>query len=160
MSHVSPALYATLAEIVPDLHVHCIDPWCLIGSTAALLLGAQVSVADIDVLTSRTDADTLMQRWAQRRVADFIPADEQRFRSHFARFAFPGVSVEVMGELELHTEGTWQPVRPGQLVLAGMNGLAIPVPSIGEQIRIVESFGRPKDLQRAGLLKAMAETVE
>jgi hypothetical protein len=33
MSHVSPALYATLADAVPDLHVHCLDPWCLIGST-------------------------------------------------------------------------------------------------------------------------------
>src|SRR5690348_17687187 len=67
MSHLSPALYATLADVVPDLHVHCADPWCLIGSVAALVLGAEVSVADVDVLTSRADADTLMQVWAQQR---------------------------------------------------------------------------------------------
>ena len=67
MSHLSPALYATLADVVPDLHVHCVDPWCLIGSAAALVLGAEVSVADVDVLTSRADADTLMQVWAPQR---------------------------------------------------------------------------------------------
>ena len=60
MSHVTPALYATLAEIVPELHVHCVAPWCVIGSAAALLAGADVGVADVDLLVSRADADTLM----------------------------------------------------------------------------------------------------
>jgi hypothetical protein len=29
------------------------------------------------------------------------------------------------------------------------------VPTIAEQIRILESFGRPKDLERAALLRAL-----
>ncbi|HZX70875.1 MAG TPA: hypothetical protein VFE77_08645 [Rhodanobacter sp.] len=157
MSHVSPALYATLAEIVPDLHVHCVDPWCLIGSAAALLLGAQVSAADVDVLTSRADADTLMRQWAQRREPAFVPPDGHRFRSNFARFRFPGASVEVMGALEIHVDDRWQAVLPGKLVLAGVNGLAVPVPSVENQIRMLEDFGRPKDQQRAALLKSLHE---
>ena len=67
MSHVTPAMYATLAEIVPELHVHCAEPWCVIGSAAALLAGAEVSVADVDLLVSRSDADSLMTLWAERR---------------------------------------------------------------------------------------------
>ncbi len=156
MSHVSPALYATLTEIVPDLHVFCASPWCLIGSSAALLLGAQVSVADVDVLTSRADADALMAQWAVRRVPVSTLADSQRFRSHFARFSFPGTPVEVMGALELQVDGHWQIVRPGRLVLAGLNGLAVPVPCIGDQIRLFESFGREKDLRRATALRALS----
>ncbi|MGN6704912.1 MAG: hypothetical protein ACTHJO_02545 [Rhodanobacter sp.] len=156
MSHLSPALYATLADVVPDLHVHCLDPWCLIGSAAALVLGAEVSVADVDVLTSRADADTLMQVWAPQREPAFAPPDGDRFRSHFARFRFPGAPVEVMGALELHADDGWQPVRPGKLVLAGVNGLAVPVPSVEDQIRLCESFGRPKDRQRAALLKQLS----
>jgi hypothetical protein len=34
-------------------------------------------------------------------------------------------------------------------------GLAIPIPAITEQIRVLESFGRPKDRQRATLLKSL-----
>lgn len=155
MSHLSPALYATLAEIVPDLHVHCVDPWCLIGSAAALLLGADVSVADVDVLTSRADAQTLMTAWAARRESAPSLVDGEKFRSHFARFRFPGAPVEVMGALELHVDGRWQAVVPGKLVLAGMNGLAVPVPCIDDQIRLLESFGRDKDLRRVSALHAL-----
>jgi hypothetical protein len=156
MSHVPPALYATLAEIVPDLHVHCSAPWCLIGSAAALLLGAEVSVADVDVLTTHADADALMARWAERRESVSALAGGQLFRSHFARFRFPGVPVEVMGALELHTEDGWLAVRPGRLVLAGLNGLAVPVPYVDDQLRLFESFGREKDLRRAAALRAVA----
>jgi len=155
MSHVSPALYATLAEIVPELHVHCSAPWCLIGSTAALLLGAEVSAADVDVLTSRADADTLMALWAQRRESVSALPDDQLFRSHFARFRFPGAPVEVMGALELNADDGWEVVQPGRLQLTGLNGMAVPVPCIEDQIRLFESFGREKDMRRAAALRAL-----
>jgi len=156
MSHVTPALYATLAEIVPELHVHCVEPWCLIGSTAALLVGAAVSVADVDVLTSREDAERLTALWSDRREPVYEPAGAERFRSHFARFRFPGLPVEVMGGLELNQGDGWKPVQAGRLTLMGLNGLAVPVPSVDDQIRILESFGREKDLQRATLLRKLA----
>jgi hypothetical protein len=156
MSHVSPALYATLAGIVPELHVQCVDPWCLIGSSAALLVGAEVSVADVDVLVSRDDAERLMTLWASYREPIHEPADGHRFRSHFARFAFPGIPVEVMGALELNQGDSWQPVQAGRMTLVGLNGLAVPVPTISDQIRILESFGREKDRQRASSLRALS----
>lgn len=159
MSHLSPALYATLAEIVPDLYVHCVDPWCLIGSTAALLLGAQVNVADVDVLTSRADADALMATWAEQRESGAVAADDQRFRSRFARFRFRYMLVEVMGALELKTAGNWRAVKPGRLVLAGVNGLAVPVPSIDDQIRLLEAFGRTKDAPRVAALRTITGPV-
>lgn len=155
MSHVSPALYATLAGIVPELHVQCVDPWCLIGSAAALLVGAEVSVADVDVLVSRNDAERLMALWAACREATHEPADGHRFRSHFARFAFPGIPVELMGALQLNQGDGWQPVHAGRMTLVGLNGLAVPVPSIPDQIRLLESFGREKDRQRASSLRAL-----
>lgn len=156
MSHVTPALYATLAEIVPELHVHCAEPWCVIGSAAALLAGADVAVADVDLLVSRADAAALLALWADRRESVYEPANAERFRSQFARFRFPGVPVEVMGGLELNQGDGWSPVKAGRLTLVGLNGLAVPVPSIDDQIRILESFGREKDLQRAALLRAVA----
>ncbi len=157
MSHIPPALFVALAELVPDLHVHCVEPWCLIGSAAARLLGAEVSVADVDVLVSRADADTLATLWADRRDATHAPADDDRFRSRFARFNFPGLPVEVMGGLELDRGEGWQPVSPGRLVLAGVQGMAVPVPALDEQIRILESFGRDKDRVRAQALRQLRQ---
>ncbi|AND68128.1 hypothetical protein ATSB10_06740 [Dyella thiooxydans] len=157
MSHVPPALFVALTELVPELHVHCAEPWCLIGSAGALLLGADVGVADVDVLVSRADADVLMTRWADRRDASHAPADGDRFRSHFARFRFPGLPVEVMGGLELDAGEGWQPVSPGKLVLVGLQGLAVPVPALDEQIRIFESFGRDKDRARAAALRKLRQ---
>ena len=157
MSHVPPALFVTLAELVPELHVHCIEPWCVIGSAGARMLGADVGVADVDVLVSRADADALMARWADRRDTGHAPADGDRFRSHFARFRFPGLPVEVMGGLELDAGDGWQPVSPGKLVLVGLQGLAVPVPALDEQIRIFESFGRDKDRARAAALRKLRQ---
>ncbi|MBD8882103.1 hypothetical protein IHE49_16595 [Rhodanobacter sp. 7MK24] len=158
MSHIPPALFVALTELVPDLHVHCAEPWCLIGSAAARLVGADVSVADIDVLVARADADMLATLWTDRRDATHAPADDGRFRSQFARFDFPGMPVEVMGGLELNQGEGWQPVSPGRLILVGLNGLAVPVPSVADQIRLFESFGREKDVLRAKLLRAFASS--
>ncbi len=157
MSHVPPALFVTLTELVPGLHVHCADPWCLIGSAGALMLGAEVGVADVDVLVSRADAEALMALWIERRDMGHAPPDDDRFRSHYARFRFPGLPVEVMGDLEVDAGDGWQRVSPGKLVLVGLEGLAVPVPSLDEQIRIFESFGRARDCVRADALRRLRQ---
>ncbi|HEX7732368.1 MAG TPA: hypothetical protein VF415_06950, partial [Rhodanobacter sp.] len=126
-----------------------------IGSAAARLLGAETGVADVDVLVSPADAEVLMALWADRRDTAHAPADDDRFRSRFARFDFPGLPVEVMGGLELDRGEGWQPVSPGRLVLAGVQGMAVPVPALDEQIRILESFGRDKDRARAAALRRL-----
>jgi hypothetical protein len=157
MSHVPPALFVALTELVPELYVHCAEPWCVIGSAGARMLGAEVDVADVDVLVSRADAAVLMARWVDRRDDTHAPADGDRFRSHYARFRFPGLPVEVMGGLQLDAGDGWQPVAPGKLVLVGLQGLAVPVPSLDDQIRIFESFGRDKDRVRAAALRALRQ---
>jgi hypothetical protein len=48
-------------------------------------------------------------------------------------------------------------VRVDRIVTLDAEGLAVPVPAVAEQIRVLESFGRPKDLQRAALLKRLSE---
>lgn len=152
---MSDPLQQTLHEALPDLQRLCVDPWVLIGSAAARLVGADVDVADIDILTSAGDAGRLAEHWQARRETHFEPASAERFRSQFARFRFTGLPLEVMGDLQLHGGQGWQPVRAGQTMLAACGGMQIPVPRIADQIRILESFGRPKDLQRAALLRAL-----
>ena len=155
VSITDTALHAVLALAVPELHRHCVDPWVLIGSAAARLAGAEVTVADVDVLVSVRDADALIDHWRARQDESHAPADSDRFRSRFARFDFPGLPLELMGGLELRGDSGWAPVRIDDIVMLDVAGVAVPVPAVSEQIRVLESFGRPKDLRRAASLRLL-----
>lgn len=152
VSATDASLQAVLAMAVPELRRYCVDPWVLIGSAAARLAGAEVTVADVDVLTSVRDAEVLITHWQACRDVDHTPAVADRFRSRYARFDFSGLPLEVMGGLELYGERGWEPVRIDDIVMRDVAGIAVPVPTVSEQIRVLESFGRPKDRQRAALL--------
>src|ERR1700760_3315612 len=62
------ALRGQLAALAGELNLRCRDKWTIIGSAAAWLVGADVEVADIDVMTSVRDADTLLACWASQRL--------------------------------------------------------------------------------------------
>jgi hypothetical protein len=147
-----------LIGAVPDLYRCCRDPWVVIGSAAVSLVGAAVHVADLDVLTSIRDAEVLSNHWQARRDAAYQPADAGHFRSRFARYMFPVLPVEVMGGLEVFGADGWKPVWIGEIVNLDILGLAIPVPSIAEQIRVLKGSGRPKDRQRVAALEALSES--
>jgi len=154
------AMAQVLAVVVPELRRVCRDAWTLVGSAAAWLAGADVTVADLDVLTSARDAETLAGFWCERRDGMHVPADGERFRSHFARYGFPGLPVEVMGDLECFGARGWEPVRISGIVMAELGGFTVPIPIVAEQMRILESFGRPKDRQRAAQLKLLGGNAE
>jgi hypothetical protein len=149
------ALRTTLAAIVPDLRRYCDDPWMLIGSAAARMVGADVTVADLDVLTSEDDAAHLQDCWATYRDDNYVPADGNRFRSHFARFTFLPLPVEIMGGLELFGAEGWESVKIEHAVLIDVDGVDVLIPTPDEQIRLLEIFGRPKDMTRTMSLKSL-----
>lgn len=152
-----PDLHAMLATLAREVHPRCADRWTVIGSAAAKLAGADVSVADIDLLVSRRDADTLIAHWATRRQVVEPRDGDGLFRSHFARFDFFPWTVEVMGDLELHAGRGWQAVHVADIVSIDLGDVSVPVPSLAEQIRLFESFGRAKDIRRATILRALPQ---
>lgn len=155
MTPTDPSLRDVLEACVPQLHWHCHDPWVIIGSAAAALAGADVVVADLDVLTSIDDAERLKTLWKSRLNASYKPAGNERFRSRFARFDFPAMPVELMGGLELHSADAWQPVQINQIVHVSCADVQVPIPAPSEQIHWLERFARPKDLLRAQLLRTL-----
>lgn len=129
----------------------------VIGSAAARLAGAVVTVSDIDVLTSKADAAQMLDCWAAYRDHDHLAADANRFRSHFARFNFRSLPVEIMGGLELFGTGGWESVTIKHTVWVDVGGFDARIPTRDEQIRLLESFGRPKDMVRAMSLKTLQQ---
>jgi hypothetical protein len=136
------ATFDLLARDCADLR----DPWWLIGSAAAHLIGLDGAVRDVDLLTSRRDAETLMSRWG---LAPFRPAPSSRFRSElFAVHAGAPMPIELMAGLRVR--GAL--LRPRTRVRIDRPSGTLFVPNCAEQVSICRLFGRPKDLVRAARL--------
>ena len=141
-----PALRTTLAGVAARL-AEARDPWWIITGAAAALYGVVTEVADVDVLTSRADATRLLRADAAPRV----PSD--RYRSAvFGRIAGLPLPVEIMAGFELFAGGAWRPVRFATREAIVVNGATLFVPGRAELIALLETIGRPKDLNRAVML--------
>lgn len=130
---------------------HARDPWWVIGSAAVALHGAEAGhVADIDLLTSRRDARTLLAAAGARPDAE---RDRSRFRSVYGRWrAHEGLAIEVMGGLEVNTSAGWRLVRPSTRVPVRCGTAMVFVPGRDDLTAILRLFGREKDLARAAAL--------
>jgi hypothetical protein len=128
------------------------DPWWLIGSAAVALHGAPVDdIADVDVLMSLADADALL-RAAGVDPAPGIP--DARFRSLlFGTWRAPPLPVEVMAGLDVAADDGWRRIAPETRIPVALGGETLFVPARDELGAILTAFGRPKDLERARLLR-------
>jgi hypothetical protein len=148
---MTPALAETLA-MVSDAAAGAHDRWWIIGSAAVVLHGRSVpQVRDVDLLMSAGDAEQLLKRAGQ------VPRSgtpDPRFRSLvFGTWRKARLPVEVMGGFSVNTGGTWREVRPATRQAVTVQGACVFVPSADELVQLLEWFGRPKDLERARLLR-------
>jgi hypothetical protein len=156
-AHEVARIQAVLRQIALDLNKYVHEPMYLIGSAAACLAGAAVTVDDLDLLSSREDAERLERAWQARRIDAYQPGDAPLFRSRFARYAFPAMAVEVMGGLQVHQGGCWSNVLVG--ISVPLPDSLVRLPTIGEQLRLLAMFGRPKDYARAERLRMLSQGV-
>lgn len=146
------ALYERLAPALAGLS----QPWCVIGSAAMMVAGAPVAdCPDLDIMTTGEGAEALEAAWAGYRDAAYAPDRESLFRSRFSAYDFPEGRVEVMGDLLLKRDGVWTPAPIPAAVEGRLGGLPVRIPTLGGQIALLELFGRPKDLAKAAVLRAL-----
>jgi hypothetical protein len=81
----------------------------IVGGASAALHGIEIPVKDIDIETSAEDAYRFEQLFLAEVVEPVADKQSQRYRSHFGRFEFQGVMVEVMGDLMRREQGRWIP---------------------------------------------------
>ncbi len=137
----------SLAPLVYDLN-RADSAWAVFGSAALVLNGVDVAVNDIDILLTAEGAAQLETLWAAHR----IPLDEKeggQFRSRLSQYRTPSLIVELSGGLELFRADRWQPVhiRKTAVTPAGIRYATLP-----QCKRLLQLFGRPKDLARLRLL--------
>ena len=147
---MTPELKQSLA-MAAGMAAEAADPWWIIGSAAVVLLGGGISqVKDVDLMMSVRDADAFLRRAG---VMARGTEKSDRFRSRvFGIWTAPPVPVEVFGGFEVATNGAWRPVsfETREAIVVGHSQIF--VPSRSELVRLLETFGRPKDLERARLI--------
>ena len=141
-------LASLLIEISGDLDT-LQHPWRLIGSAALIVAGVEwPSCDDVDILTTTDGAQALENLWSDHQDVDFQPDGSAPFRSRFSRYSFRHGRVEVMGDLEIRTVDGWVLLNPGAIALHDFAGGKWPAPDLQDQVRILRTFGRPKDLEK------------
>jgi hypothetical protein len=127
------------------------DDWWLIGSAAVVLHGGQVlHVKDVDLMMSVRDADAFLHRVGGDRGA---VEPSERFQSDvFGVWNEPPVPIEIFGGFRLAIEGVWQDVSFATREPVAVANARVFVPSATELVRLLHSFGRAKDLERAARL--------
>lgn len=136
-----------LAQAVQDAE----DDWWIIGSAAVVLHGGQVPhLKDVDLMMSARDAEAILRRvGGQRGGAE----KSERFQSDiFGVWSEPPVPIEIFGGFRLAAGGAWREVSFATREPVAVGNARVFVPSAAELVRLLHSFGRAKDLERAACL--------
>lgn len=129
------------------------EPWWIIASAAAALHGASpITVADVDVLLGVEDISRILPTLG---IEPYRGPPNPLFRSTIlAKWPAPPVPVDLMAGFEHRVGDEWRPVQPATREAITVGAATVYVPERRELRRIIEGFGRPKDLERARLLAA------
>lgn len=130
------------------------DPWWIIASAAVALHGADPGpIGDVDVLLSVDDATRILPAIG---IELRHGTDHPDFRSGiFGTWTGTTLPVEFMADFYYRSGIDWVQVQPATRQLIDVDGIAIFVPDRAELQRLLEHFGRPKDIERALHLAAL-----
>jgi len=129
------------------------DNFYLIGSAALSLSGVKLDkMYDIDILVSDRDADFLKAEWGNQLINEIITTDDELFYSKFARYKFSVLDIEIMGDLKVNKKGIWERLEISENESITVGNFEIKIPTLAEQKRILQLFGREKDKKRIKLI--------
>lgn len=128
----NPAWRAVMRDIAITLRGAGI-PFTVIGGASVALHGVPIRVKDIDILTTVEGAYRFGELLASYATSPVALSDNGVYRSHFGRFNFGGVDVEVMAALERWHGGQWIDTTSATLDSVDLDGVAVPVPWLEEE---------------------------
>ena len=129
------------------------DDFFIIGACSTILSGIDIgNTNDIDILVTTEDADKLRSVWRDKIEENPPLKESELFKSNFTRYNFPKMYIEAMGDLLIFKNGNWEKVTVNHYTTTAIDGFEIKIPTIEEQIRILQLFGRKKDMERLSLI--------
>lgn len=130
------------------------DPCTIIGSAGLLLSGLLIPhVSDIDILTSKRSYEVLKSSWKKYLHSEDHPEHGLKFESRFFRINIDGILVEVMAELMVNVQGTWQAMEITDRHPLMVDDIQIFHPTLSESIRLLKLFNRSKDKSKLSMIE-------
>ena len=121
-------------------------PYRVVGGTSAVLHGVPVPVHDLDLETDVEGAYRFQALFAGQVTMPVALREGETYRSHFGRFDFDGVTVEVMGDLHRREAGGWVPSAALTEATVDLDGVPVRVSWLEEETL---AYVRRRRLDRA-----------
>lgn len=118
----------------------------VVGGAAAALHGVPVPVNDLDIETDAEGAYRFQTLFPNHVVEPVALRESEVYRSHFGRFDFDGVAVEVMGDLHRREGEQWVPTAATTETTVDLDGVPVRVSWLEEETL---AYMRRKRLDRA-----------
>ncbi len=145
-------ILSTLAEATEGLNLLNGD-YYIIGSSAIILSGIDVGIThDIDILTNSYNSNVLRTEWNDKLVKDPSMKESNLFKSDFACFQFSEMQIEVLGDLKVFKGNCWVHLDVNDYNVLKLNDMEFKIPTLTEQIQILNLFGRKKDIHRIDII--------
>jgi hypothetical protein len=108
-------------------------PYKVVGGTSPALHGVPLPVNDIDLETDADGAYRFQALFASHVVESVALRESEVYRSHFGRFDFEGVRVEVMGDLHRREGERWVPSAATTETIVDLDGVPVRVSWLEEE---------------------------
>lgn len=141
----NPAWRGVLVRVVRQMTEAGI-PCKVIAGASATLHGVPLKVKDIDIETDVAGVYRCAELFGEHLLGPVTHSDNGLYRSHFARFNFDGVDVEIMGDLHRREGEGWAPTMSLTETTVELAGVRVRVPWLEEELLAYLRRGR---LQRA-----------
>ena len=105
-----------------------------------------VPAKDLDIETDAAGAYRFEELFGKYVAEPVSLRESETYRSHFGRFDFGGISVEIMGDLQRREEGDWVPTAATTSDRVDLDGNAVQVSQLEEETLAYIRRGR---LERA-----------
>jgi hypothetical protein len=104
----------------------------VVGGAAVALHGVPIPVKDLDLETDAEGAYRFQALFAEQCIEPVSLRESEVYRSHFGRFDFDGVTVEVMGDLHRREGDGWVPTMTATETAVDLDGVPVYVPWLEE----------------------------
>jgi hypothetical protein len=121
---VKPRWRAVLRSIAQRLNEDGMS-YKVAGGTCAALHGLPLHVRDIDIEVSAAGAYHFQQLFPSQVVVPVSLSGTDLYRSHFGRFDFEGVQVEIMGDSQRPGGDGWMPTRAQTEDIIDLDGVPV-----------------------------------
>jgi S-adenosylmethionine-dependent methyltransferase len=120
--------------------------YTVVGGASPALHGVPVRVNDLDIETDAAGAHRFQALFPERVVEPVSQRESQTYRSHFGRFEFDAVEVEIMGDLHRREGERWVPTAARTQTTVDLDGVPVRVSWLEEETLAYIRRGR---LERA-----------